>query len=344
MKQLFYSIFLLISVSGFSQDIHFSQFDETPLQINPSNAGLQFATRVNVNYKTQWQSVNAPFKTMAASADVRFFKTKKHHIAAGIDFFSDNAANSTIKSTQANLSVSGIINMNKMNKLSAGLMAGYGIRRLDVGSSTWGNQYNGLAYDGSRLSGEPQVTNAFGFVDLGAGIQYSHSEKEMYVSANNAKNVNIGFAVFHPHKPNYSFYENTERLYAKFVFHGDAAIGIPNSNVVLKPSYIVFLQGPSKEITPGMTVQYVLGERSKYTRIKKFTAFSIGGYYRLKDAAIAVAKLEWAGYSIGFSYDINLSKLRTVSSTRGGFEISLHMGIPRQPKGTAGASRLGIFS
>ncbi len=64
----------------------------------------------------------------------------------------------------------------------------------------------------------------------------------------------------------------------------------------------------------------------------------------MKDALIAVAKFEWAGYSVGFSYDINLSQLRTVSSTRGGFEISLHMGIPRQPKGVAGASRLGIFS
>jgi len=115
-------------------------------------------------------------------------------------------------------------------------------------------------------------------------------------------------------------------------------------SVVLKPSYIVLLQGPSKEITPGLMAQYVLGERSKYTRIKKFTAVSIGGYYRFKDALIAVAKYEFAGYAIGLSYDVNLSKLRTVSSTRGGFEVSLHMGIPRQPKGAAGASRLGMFN
>lgn len=344
MKQLIYTLFIFTSVSGIAQDIHFSQFDETPLQLNPSNAGLQYETRVVVNYKSQWQSINAPFKTMAASADMRFLKKKKHHIAAGIDFFSDNASNSTIKSSQVNLSVSAIINMDKTNKLSAGLMAGYAQRRIDMGNYTWGNQYNGIAYDGVRGSGEPQITNAFAYLDLGAGVQYSHGDKEMYVSANNAKNINIGFAIFHPHKPAYSFFRDDTRLYAKFVFHGDAAIGIPNSNVVLKPSYIAFFQGPSKEITPGMTVQYVLGERSKYTRIKKFTAFSIGGYYRMKDALIAVAKFEWAGYSVGFSYDINLSQLRTVTSTRGGFEISLHMGIPRQPKGVAGASRLGIFS
>ena len=340
-----FSLFLLIiSFYANAQDIHFSQFEETALQLNPSNAGLQYETRVVVNYKSQWQSVNAPFKTMAASADMRFFKKKPHQIGAGIDFFSDNASNSTVKTTQVNASLSAIINIDKKNKIAAGIMVGFSQRALNVGGYTWGNQYNGLAYDGARPTGEFQATTNFTYLDLGAGVQYSYGSKELYLSANNAKRANIGFAVFHPNKPTYSFLGDATRLYAKFVFHGDAAIGIPNSNVVLKPSYIVLLQGPSKEITPGLMAQYVLGERSKYTRIKKFTAVSIGGYYRFKDALIAVAKYEFAGYAIGFSYDVNLSKLRTVSSTRGGFEVSLHMGIPRQPKGAAGASRLGMFN
>ena len=91
--------------------------------------------------------------------------------------------------------------------------------------------------------------------------------------------------------------------------------------------YIIFLQGPAKEITPGMTFQYVLQSASKYTGNKKFTAFSIGGYYRTRDAFIALAKFDISTYAIGFSYDMNMSKLRTVSSTRGGFEITLRAGI-----------------
>lgn len=344
MKKNIFQLFIVISLPVFSQDIHFSQFEETPLQLNPSNAGLQYETRAVINYKSQWQSVNAPFKTIAACADNRFFKKKKHHLGVGIDFFSDNAASSTIKSTQVNLSVSGIINIDKTSKISAGLMAGFAQRALNIGGYTWGQQYNGVNYDGSRPTGEIAAGNNFSYLDLGAGVQYSYGTKELYMSANNAKRFNIGFAVYHPNKPNYTFLNNADKLHAKFVFHGDGAYGIPNSNIVLKPSYVVFLQGPNKEITPGLMVQYVLGERSKYTRIKKFTAFSIGGYYRLQDAVIAVAKFEFAGYAIGLSYDINLSRLKTVSSTRGGFELSLHMGIPRQPKGAAGASRLGMFN
>jgi hypothetical protein len=71
-----------------------------------------------------------------------------------------------------------------------------------------------------------------------------------------------------------------------------------------------------------------LQEASKYTKNKKPAAFSIGGYYRMEDAFIAVAKFEYSNYSIGFSYDVNLSKLRTVSKARGGFEISLRFISP----------------
>lgn len=344
MKQSFYILSLFITISSFSQDIHFSQFDETPLQLNPSNAGLQYETRANINYKSQWQSVNAPFKTMAASFDKRFLKKKKHQLGVGVDFFKDDASNSSITSIQANASINAIINIDDKSKIAGGLMVGFAQRSINTGGYTWGNQYNGVKYDGSKATGENIIGNSLAYLDLGAGIQYSFGSKQMYVSANDAKRVNIGFSVFHPNRPSYTFTDDGSRLYMKFVFHGDASLGIPNSNVVLKPSYIVFKQGPSTEITPGMQVQYVLGERSKYTRIKKFTAFTIGAYYRAKDAVIALAKLEFAGYSVGLSYDVNLSKLRTVSQTRGGFEISLRMGIPRQPKGSAGASRLGIFS
>jgi len=48
----------------------------------------------------------------------------------------------------------------------------------------------------------------------------------------------------------------------------------------------------------------------------------------LQDAAIAVIKFEYANYAIGFSYDINMSQLKTVTNTRGGFEISLRFISP----------------
>jgi len=311
-----------MATTSTAQDIHFSQFDETPLQLNPANAGTSYDLRFIGNYKSQWQSVNAPFKTIAFSGDGQLLRKKKNHLGLGLTLFSDNSG-SQLKTFQANLSLSAIINLNDHNSLSAGLMGGFAQRSSTGNAFTWSNQYNGQAYDATLPTGEPGQIANYSFLDLGAGLQYTYGSKEMYMSANNAKRVTLGVSVFHPHQPAYSYYANGTKLYAKLVFHGDAAIGIKNTNLVLKPSYIVFVQGPAKEITPGLLFQYLLNSASKYTTYKKFTAFSLGAYYRANDALIACAKFEYNNYALGFSYDVNLSKLRTVSSTRGGFELSL---------------------
>jgi type IX secretion system PorP/SprF family membrane protein len=284
---------------------------------------------VIANYKNQWKTVGSPYKTFAASADLKLLRRKRHHIGIGIDFFNDKAGDADMGTSQANLSLSGIININDKILVSAGLMGGFTQRSVNATKLQWGNQYNGMAYDATLSTGEPLTISNYSYADLGAGLQFSYGKDEMFISANNARKVNLGVSVFHPHQPDYAYYWNsTEKLHMKIVLHGDAAIGISNTNLVLKPSYIVFMQGATKEITPGMSFQYILQEGSKYTKNKKPAALSLGGYYRLKDAVIAIVKLEYSNYSIGFSYDVNLSKLKTVTSTRGGFEISLRFISP----------------
>lgn len=317
-------ICILFSSTVFAQDIHFSQFDETPLQLNPANAAVHHDVRVITNYRNQWQAVGSPYKTFAASTEFRLLKDKKNHLGLGIDFFNDKAGDAQMASTQANVSLSGIVPISMKSLLSGGLMCGYGQRSMKFENLTWGNQYNGMSYDANLATGEPGTGTSFSFLDLGAGVQYSYGTDEMYISANNARKINIGFSVFHPHEPVYSYYgNNSQHLHMKMVFHGDAALGLKNTPLILKPSYIIFMQGGVREITPGLAIQYVLREGSVYTNNKNPAAFSLGGFYRTMDAFIATAKFEFSNYAIGFSYDVNLSKLRTITSTRGGFEISL---------------------
>ena len=320
---------LLNCVSSFAQDIHFSQFDETYLQLNPADAGVQHDIRAVFNYKNQWQSVASPYKTFDFSGDMRLLKSKKNHIGIGIDFFSDKAGDANMATTQANFHLSGIIKLTNNSLLSGGLMAGYAQRSVNLGGLQWGNQYNGLAYDSSLPTGETSTTSSCSFADLGAGVEYSFSNSEMYISANDSRTVTIGASIFHPHQPAYTYYgDKSQKLFMKIALHGDASIGIKNTNVVLRPSYMILIQGPTKEITPGLTLQYILQEASKYTGNKKPMAISLGGYYRLQDAIIAVVKFEYANYAVGLSYDINVSGLTTVSKARGGFEVSLRFIAP----------------
>ena len=54
-----------------AQDIHFSQFFATPL-LNPANSGRHDGRwRAGLNYRNQWQSVTAPWRTFDLYGDMR---------------------------------------------------------------------------------------------------------------------------------------------------------------------------------------------------------------------------------------------------------------------------------
>jgi len=67
-------VLLLGSLAGFrsfAQDIHFSQMEYSPLTLNPALAGANSPMQGIVNYRSQWNSVAVPYKTIAASFDMR---------------------------------------------------------------------------------------------------------------------------------------------------------------------------------------------------------------------------------------------------------------------------------
>ncbi|MBL7898554.1 MAG: type IX secretion system membrane protein PorP/SprF, partial [Crocinitomicaceae bacterium] len=76
-KTIFTSLLSGGIATGFAQDIHFSQFDMAPLQQNPAMAGALYGVEANINYKDQWRTVGAPYKTFAFGYDMRLTKKRK---------------------------------------------------------------------------------------------------------------------------------------------------------------------------------------------------------------------------------------------------------------------------
>jgi len=55
---------LLLGFVVNAQDPHFSQFNASPLTLNPAMAGkVQCTYRASVNYRDQWNSIPAPYVT-----------------------------------------------------------------------------------------------------------------------------------------------------------------------------------------------------------------------------------------------------------------------------------------
>jgi hypothetical protein len=70
---LFSSLIILAVTSGSAQDIHFSQFYNTPILVNPAFTGfINGNYRFAALYRNQWASVTVPYQTINATDELSF--------------------------------------------------------------------------------------------------------------------------------------------------------------------------------------------------------------------------------------------------------------------------------
>lgn len=313
----------------FSQDIHFSQFNMSPLTLNPAMAGVNYNIQALVNYKDQWRGVAVPYKTFAASFDARINKKpyRDNFWAGGINVFNDRAGDAKMGISQVNLTAAYHLGIAQYQTLGIGLQAGLAQRSMNFTALKWASQYDAdNGYNPNLPSNEPETISSYSYGDVGAGIVWSYNNTSglPHVEDNHDLRATFGAAVYHARQQN-SFYKTSkEQLYPKYVLHGNALISMPNNhNIAVLPGFVFLSQGPASEFNFGSMIRYNIQQESKYTGIKKSAAIYLGLYCRPKDALTPMFLLERSPYSIGISYDVNISKLVAASHARGGLEISL---------------------
>lgn len=342
---VFSSLLYFFQVNVYAQDFHFSQFNENPSLINPALTGASSVLRASLVYKDQWRSVTTPYTTYGFSFESKFktsnwetvdprrsmtFKKSYNRMAGGISVYNDKAGVAKMGTFQTNLSLAMFFPLSNVSSLSLGLQGSFVQRKVDANRLIYPSQYNGTTYDANLASGEIYTQQNFIYPELGAGIVWSYGHNEKSIAANNQFKSLIGFSTYHINQPKQNFIGSTtsDRLYRKYVFHGNVLIGIPNSMVAIVPSWLAQFQGPTKEIVAGMMIKYYMSDDSKYTGLKQRSAIGVGFYYRSADAFITNLLIEKGKYAVGFSYDINASGLTRASKSRGGFEITLRMVTP----------------
>ena len=327
-----------------AQDFHFSQFNENPSLINPGLTGSTSALRASLVYKDQWRSVTNPYTTYGFSFESKFkpsnwdlvdprrsmtFKKSYSRMAGGLSIYNDKAGVGRLGTFQTNLSLAMFFPLSKMSSLSFGIQGSVVQRKIDNSKLIYPDQYNGSGYDPNISSNELYAQQRLLYPDLAAGVVWSYAHNEKSIAANNQFKAQIGFSTYHLLRPYQSFIRAKEdRLFLKYIFHGNLLIGIPNSMMAIAPSWLVQVQGPSKEILAGMMFKYYINDDSKYTGIIKRSSVGLGIYYRNSDAIITSVLFEIGRYAIGFSYDFNTSDLTKVSTARGGPELTLKFVTP----------------
>ncbi|HLP49280.1 MAG TPA: PorP/SprF family type IX secretion system membrane protein [Chitinophagales bacterium] len=318
---------LLLTSKLAAQDLHFSQYNASPLLLNPALAGMNSGDyRAYANFRTQWVTLSKSntYRTFAGGADMSIGKITKRNSFAGIglSFSSDQAGELNLNSNRVDLSVAYHFMLNRKGtmQLSAGLQAGVNIRNINQGKAIYGSQYDpvtGLVDpNGTR---ETLGKNRIIFADAAVGVLYSAQTRK-------GTNLYMGVGLSHINQPKISFQpsgidgENgkAEKLPMKLTVHGGVSIPV-NNRVDIMPNFMVLWQGVSYEFNAGCHLKTKLGN----VKLSK-TAILFGAYYRgLYDAVIVSTRVDIKGVSCGLSYDFNISKLLPATKSVGAPEISL---------------------
>lgn len=320
----------LFSLSSNAQDIHFSQFYMSPLNLNPALTGVMNCNiRLTANYRNQWGSVlgNASFRTYNISYDQRIPVGRNDFFGVGGTFWGDKAGTSEFATLTGKLSASYSKKMGgyrkKSHYLVVGAEGGVAQRSINFIDLRWGTQHDGNGgWDPNLPSFEENFQPNFLFADMAAGLLWFSNFDE-----NN--NLFVGASFSHLNRANQSFRQDAgevDDLYSRFTFHAGGEFLLSDRTGIV-PGIIVMKQGPSFQVNTGTSLKFLLnGNRRDYQ------AFQLGLWTRLaskltsgilSDAIIVSTRFDYNNFSLGFSYDINISDLNVASNSNGGFEFAL---------------------
>lgn len=307
---------LLLSTGRLSaQDIHFSQFNFSPLNQNPANTNLFDGDfRFVGNYKNQWPTVPVRFNTFSASAEMNFLTLKNNdRLGGGFLFYFDRAGDSKFTSLNTALSVSYIKSLDKKNHhaLSLGLQFGLINRSFNYTKLYFDNQWNGDVYDPNIAVDETFNKTRLNFFDLNVGLAYKWRKNER-------TNVTVGFGVSHLSRPRQTFFnDNSVKLDLRYTLNVRAQIKVAK-RVDLVPEFLFQRQDTKQEFDLGLHAKYYLPVKIPHT-----VALNLGAYSRIVDAGWLLAGVDFDNLQVNLSYDINFTKLTAASRYNGGFEASI---------------------
>ncbi|MEN9700651.1 MAG: hypothetical protein RLZZ301_1849 [Bacteroidota bacterium] len=292
----------IYSLQSWAQDPTFTQFYANPVYLNPALAGSSGCPRVSLNYRNEWPQLTGNYVTYAAAYD-SYFK----NISGGVGLIAmhDMQGQGTIQTSMIGASYSYYLKVNRKFRLMFGTQAAYYEKFLDWSKLTFGDMIDprrGFIYQTGDV---PRGNGHRGFFDVSAGL------------VGFTKNFYFGAAVNHLNRPDESMILGTSHLPMKVTGHLGANIklgqrGRYSSTTFLSPNIIYQYQNGFQQLNVGAYLKY--------------ESFTIGAWYRNRDAFILCVGINTDKFRVGYSYDLTVSKLGNGISG-GSHEISMAINL-----------------
>ncbi len=306
----------LLALQANAQDLHFSQYYNAPLTVNPANTGFipDGNYRIGANFRQQWASVPVPYTTMSAWGDMQVMKNENNNgwFGLGLHLLSDRSGDGNLVSNKIYGSFAYHQGLGDNSLLSAGFSVGYVSKRVDLADLKFVRQWTGKFIDNQLPSGESITEPSTNYFDFHAGLNYAiFPTDDIY--------MNLGVSMMHINQPNETLFGRNS--------------GVDNT---LSPRYTVFLNGsfrvredlilnPSAYYSNMATAsELMIGGNAEYRLVEDGSLTVLGGlYYRRNDAVVPMLGFSYNNLYINFTYDATVSSIRDFIGLRGGPEVSI---------------------
>jgi type IX secretion system PorP/SprF family membrane protein len=307
MKQFAVLLFLFICLEAQAQDPSFTQFYANPIYLNPALAGSTGCPRIVSNYRNQWPQLTGNYITSAVAYD-SYVKSVSGGL--GVIAMHDMQGQTTIQTSMIGGVYSYNLKVNRKFSIMIGARAAYFQKFLDWDKLTFGDMIDprrGFIYQTGDV---PRGNGRRGFFDVSAG------------AVGFGKNYYFGIAAHHLNRPDESMILGTSRLPMRITGHAGAEIklgqrGRYTNTTSILPNIIYQYQNGFQELNIGTCIKY--GD------------FTVGAWYRNRDAFILLFGASFDKFKIGYSYDLTVSKLGNGISG-GSHEVSLGMNLKCRKK------------
>ena len=305
------------AVSAVAQDLHFSQFMNSPLLTNPANTGFipDGDYRLGANYRNQWSAIMAiPYKTMSVYGDVQILQNENNDgwMDVGGVILRDVAGSGNLISPRGCGPGADHPMLNLGSLLSLGFNVGWANKQINVTNLKFPDQFDGHFFDNHLPTSVTLARNNISYLDIQAGMNYAYFPDENTY-------LNLGFSTHHINRPRESFFDPQPGIDNKIPLRHTAFVNGSfkiNDQWIINPNSYVSLQAKSYE--------WLLGANAQYNLSGDGENVLIGGlYYRSSDAVIPMIGLGYKDYTFTFTYDATISTLQNYNNTRGAFEFSL---------------------
>lgn len=306
----------LASVAG-AQDLHFSQWFNSPLTTNPANTGFipDADYRIGANYRNQYSTVmTVPYKTMSIFGDAQVFRNKITNgwLGLGGVILRDVAGSGKLTSTKIYASAAYHQMLGVASLLTAGFNAGYVSKRINAADLKFPDQFDGKFFDNSIptvILDNPNVN----YLDMQVGMNYA------YFPSDNIY-VNAGVSVHHLNRPRETFFTGDvegvdPRISPRYIAFANASLKV-NEMVIVNPMAYYTRQANASELVGGATLQYNLSGDGE-------TQLVGGLFVRPGDAFVPMVGFIWNNIRLTFSYDATSSSLKSANGGRGAYEFSV---------------------